>query len=191
MMKIRSVRYYFVWEEKRLCLKKAMASLALPYPSSPLGPADDLTGTWAELADGRGTLLYRLDLYAMLHTVSEDMMSLQTQFEILMPYLPEAKTLRLFAPPHGQDDFICVLGLKSILIEEFPIPSPEYHIRGEETVLPSDICGEGNGLVLSKTQIKVSADVENVYNLVILADKFGEDQTKFINTAFQCVNYLC
>lgn len=189
-MKIQSVRYYFAWEGKKLCLKKAMASLALPYPSSPLDPADGLTGTWAELADEKGAPLYRLNLYAMLHAVSEDTVSPRTQFEILMPCLPEAKTLRLFAPPCGQDGSVCVFGPKSILLEEFPIPAPEYHIRDKEVKLPEDICGKGRGLVLSKTQIKVAADVENAYNLIILADRFREDQTKFIDTAYRCVNYL-
>ncbi len=187
--KMRSIRFLFQKGENGYEIKEAVASTAIAPFTDSISEQKELTGTWAELLDGNGGIIYRKHLHAMLHAISQEQSVEQEQFILLLPYLPAAKTLKLYAPPQQENGKRKLFGKKSKSIGEFPIPTFPLDFKQIEQVLPSDICEEGRGRVLRKTLIKNTGN-PNAYALVILAEKFGKNQDTFIAEAANCINFL-
>lgn len=187
---IRSINCKFSYKNNHLQLDSIVACSSLSYPSSSLEMRDKITGTWVELLDENRKLLYRLDTYAILHAVSQDDLLLQDSFTVLLPYLKNAKTIRVFAPIANGNCNLDIFGAPSSMLGEFPLSEPKC-VQSKNYTLPCDIVGSGRGEVISVSQIVNANTVDNCYNLILLAERYEEDeQNSFKNTAYECVNYL-
>lgn len=190
-VKIRSVRYTFQKVDNKYELKQTVPGVSVTPPTDTTDVLENVTGTWAELLDGSGRVLYRRFIYAMLHSVSEDEFRERNQFDLLLPYLPDAKTVRLYAPPPRENGIREVFGDESEIIGEYPVPTLSLQSAGTEPALPCDICGEGRGKVTKKTLLRGTGN-KCAYNLILLADKFTDTESlkSFVDGAIRCVNFL-
>lgn len=195
---MKSVIYGF----KRVCnavqLTSAVSSAAIYRSTDDVTDRNGYTGAWIELVDANGKVIYRQDKLSLFTPLIEgeedDSVApvLFDDFSVLMPDFPRAAKIRVFAPALDETGNVPIFGKESVLWGEFEVPTPTLLNIGAEPVLPSDIVEKGRGRVLRKTLIKrgISIDAGRSLNFIILADKFGENQTPFINVALQCINYV-
>lgn len=175
-----------------LKLTAVVRSLALPPPADDPANRGRMTGCWIQLEDRDGAILHLEDLPGLMHPLSQDVPTDELRsFDARVPYLQDAATVAVFAPPRVGTDARPLLGAPSALVKRFPLPLPEDRSGAPPVVLPSDICGKGRGQVLSVTNVVHHGTIENVYNFVVLGDKFdASEQESFASRASDCVNYL-
>lgn len=192
MATTRSLRLHFDNRDPNdLKLMEEVPSVSLPRVSDDLGNRNQITGCWIQLEGPNGEVLYLKDLPGLMTPLSEESENEEMPvFFALVPYLPNATTVAVFAPPRARNGPRPLMGAPSVLVKRFPFPLAEE--RPEAGVVPpSDICGSGRGQVLSVTTVVYHGTIENIYNFVILADKFGSsDQASFDKYASNCINYL-
>jgi hypothetical protein len=189
---IKSVRLTFEKEAGKLKLARVCACAALPYPTAGLEKRTDVTGTWLELEDKNGRLLYRLDIYGFMTFLSNTGELMETKsFDVLIPYYPETETVSVYAPPAADNAVPSLYGLPSVPAARFALPEPFKRPVTESVQLPADICGKGRGQVIRTVAAQYFGRVENIYNLVILADKFGaSEQMLFREKADKCLQFI-
>ena len=188
---IRSIRYTFQKVDNKYEMKDAVPSVSVAPPTDTTDALENVTGTWAELLDGSGNVIYRKFFYDMVYSTPEDEFRVRDQFDLFLPCLSDAKTVRLFAPPPRDNGIRGYWGDESEVIGEYPVPTHFLQSEWTEPKLPCDICGEGRGQVVKKTLLKDSGN-KHAYNLVILADKFKDSKSleKYVKGAQKCVNFL-
>lgn len=174
-------------------LIEARACLTLP-PSHD-GPREPThTGFWAQLETEGGDVLHNRHVAGMMTPLGDEpmaKMSPLSDFAVLVPFRSEATHISLFAAPPDASGVRPHLGAPSELVGRYRIPTLAFGDPSEEVLLPSDICGGGRGEVLSVSQIVNHGRIENIHNLIILAEGFLEDeQDKFVKAAHRATNYL-
>lgn len=190
MDKYKSVRVQFEKCGDEYKLVNVTGSMERAFGTDDLSDVGEITGTWAELVDRQGRILYRKHIYAMLHSVSRDREKPEDKFDILLPARDHADKIRLYAPPAETDGIRPVWGRRSELLGEYEFPEVPPKRKYAMPELPCDICGEGRGEVTGMTLIKSSGN-PNAHNVVILAEKFGEsDRDSFHDVASRCVSFL-
>lgn len=193
MIAPQSIRLSFERDASdKLKLTQGIASLALPYASVDVEKREGLTGFWVQLENDSQETIYRLDAPGLMISISQDRVNEEMKkFDVLVPYLSDAKTVAIYGPPREHDGLMRSLGGESILLGRFPLPEIIQYQTALAPKLPADICGKERGQVLSVTNIIYHGRVENIYNLIILGDKFGEsEQGSFLNKANDCINLL-
>lgn len=192
----RSIRLSFARNfSNELYLKGAVDCAALPYPSASLEERINVTGTWIELQNMDNRIIYRLDLYGYIlppEETGETGVLDEREYDVIVPYYPNAKYVAVYSPPLKKGTRNLPLGDKSIKIGRFmmpPITSSPYALK--EIILPADICGKGKGTVLRYENVVYNGRTDNIYNLIVLGDRFKEsEQDSFTKKANNCINYI-
>lgn len=181
-MDLCSIRLTFMRdEENRIYISEAIGSGALPYPSAPLKEYQNTTGIWLDLEDEN-----KRRIYSLLLT------EINFPTDILIPFFPNTKYVVLYMPPQSENDLkIRTLGQKSIATDRFEIPPIKSLNTLNAISLPADICNEGKGRVLRSYSVSYCGRKDHIYNMVLLADRFAEDeQSDFSFKANGCINFL-
>jgi hypothetical protein len=176
-----------------LQLIRGVACLATPLASKDKGSRQGVTGYWVQLEDKDKQVIYRQDRQGMMIPVSKDRTIEElSSFDVLVPFMTDAKYVAVFAPPRDHQGVLPKLGMASQIIGRFPFPALNELVRtGDPVQLPSDICGAGRGQVLSYSSLIYHGSSSRIPTLVILGDKFGSsDQTTFETRARDCIRYL-
>lgn len=194
----RSIRFHF---RKRAAggydLERAAGDLTLAPPCHGTGPMAGMTGCWLQLETADGVPLYRHicpGLLAPLYRSDETEEPLHADpdvFDINAPLMPGAEFVAVYAPP-PEDGGRPLVGRPAEPIARAAIPElAEPPAPAPAVSLPSDICGDGKGQVLSVAQVWHSGREENVHNFIILAEGFDEnEQDTFTDLAMQALDFL-
>ncbi|MEJ1353277.1 MAG: M64 family metallopeptidase [Candidatus Sedimenticola sp. (ex Thyasira tokunagai)] len=193
MIEPRSIRFTFDNSRSgELLLAGTAACLALAHESHDTGAREGITSYWVQLEDKDSAVLYRRDIPGMMRPLvrGAEPGELET-FDVLVPFLKEAVAVTVFAPPRGADGVRPYIGGVSEQIGRFVIPDIlERPGPATAPTLPADFCGSGRGQVLSVTKVVYHGRIDNIYNLVILADKFQSNQGSFVKHANACLSYM-
>lgn len=188
----KSMRLTFERKAGKLKLARVCACTALPYPTANLDERTDVTGTWLELKDKDGKLLYRLDIYGFMILISHTGEIKEAEsFDVITPYFPEAETASIYAPPAKDNAALGIYGARSVLSERFTLTEPVQSPVADFVQLPADICGKGRGQVIRTVTARYCGRRHSIYNFVILADKFGaSEQALFRERADKCLEFM-
>lgn len=196
----RSIRLHFDNArpgEPRLTHATAM-SAGVP-SSADRGPRDGVTGTWVQLEDAQGSVLYRWDTPSLLvpHVCAaagarENPIGESAWFEVRVPARRRARWVAVYAPPLERDGARPLLGRASTLLVRCPMPRLEDCLAVRPRAAADvDLCGNGRGTVGQVVAAVNHGSRHGVYTLVVLAERFGSaEQDLFLEKANDCLGFL-
>ncbi len=212
----RSFQVYFNKKDfNNIKLTEVVAAISIPPASSDTTERKGITGFWIQLETDDSRVLHRQDIPYLMHCLSHGGSSEEVdEFFVWIPYMTQAKKIVIFGPPREADGVLPGLGAESVLIGTFALPldytdyenqaktktkfdeTTQYSKRSLDTtmsssvILPNDIVGSGKGSVLKVNTMLYHGRIDNINNLVILADSFGaQEQEEFIRIAAEAVDY--